>query len=188
MSRTVVTLRSAVVDDALFLTELWASSLRRVDVQEQVADLELIIKTAAESPEQRLVIAEHDGEPAGAVYLKVVTVSAVNLEPVLLAAVPHVVPKFRRRGVGRTLMDAATALAEELGISQVGTAVTSSSRDGNRFMARLGFGPHTVQRLAPTQALRTRIEAQRPVGQRHSGRNLAQVLAARRSLKKSRTP
>ena len=38
--------------------------------QDQVADLELIIKAAAESAEQRLVVAEYDGEPAGAVLLR----------------------------------------------------------------------------------------------------------------------
>ena len=38
--------------------------------QDQIADLELLIKAAADSAEQRLVVAEYDGEVAGAVFLR----------------------------------------------------------------------------------------------------------------------
>src|SRR3712207_7058777 len=75
MSRTAVSLREATADDAHFLAELWPDVLRRADRQEQVADLELIIKNAAESAEQRLVVAEYDGEPAGATLMRVDTMS-----------------------------------------------------------------------------------------------------------------
>ncbi len=47
--------------DALFLAELWSENLRRCDREEQVADLEQVIKEATASPEQRLLVAEHDG-------------------------------------------------------------------------------------------------------------------------------
>ena len=55
---------------------------------------------------------------------------------------PHVFPEFRRHGVGRALMEAAVAFAEELGIAHVATAVVAGSRDANRFMARLALGPY----------------------------------------------
>lgn len=184
MMRTQVTLRCAVLTDAPFLATLWADALRRADRQDQIADLEVIIKDATQSPEERLVVAEYDGSPAGAVYLRMTTLSAINLEPTVQALSPHVLPEFRRHGVGRTLMEAAVTFAEELGVGHLATAAASSSRDGNRFMARLALGPQAVLRVAPTHAVRARLAAQRPL-HRGGGRQLGQVLAARRSLRRS---
>ncbi len=183
MSRTLVTLREAVSSDAPFLATLWKDSLRRVDRQEQLADVEMIIKCALESPEQRLVVADLDGKPAGAVFLRVTTISALNLEPSVQAVSPHVLPEYRRRGVGRHLMEAAVSLAEECGVHHVITAAASGSRDGNRFMARLALGPQAVLRVAPTHAVRARISAQSPSPR--ATRQLGHVLAARRSMRRA---
>lgn len=185
MMRTLVSLRCATITDAPFLATLWVDALRRADRQEQIADLEVIIKNATQSPDEKLVVAEYDGSPAGAVYLRLTTLSSINLEPTVQALSPHVLPEFRRHGVGRTLMEAAVTFAEELGIGQVATAAASSSRDGNRFMARLALGPQAVLRVAPTHAVRARLVAQRPSLHRGGGRQLGQVLAARRSLRRS---
>lgn len=173
--------------DAGFLVELWSVALRHVDHEEQIADLEEVIKAAAESVEQRLLVAEYDGSLAGAVLLRVTTVSPLNLEPTVQAVSPHVLPQFRRHGVGHTLMESAVSYAEELGIAHMATAVWAGSRDSNRFMARLALGPQAVLRVAPTHAVRAKLTAQRPALQRPSGRYLTQVLAARRSLKRSQT-
>lgn len=188
ITRTLVSLRCAVSGDAPFLAELWADALRRVDRQDQIADIESIVKTAAESPEQRLIVAEYDGIPAGAVFLRVTTLSPIDLEPTLQAISPHVLPQHRRHGVGRTLMESAVSFAEELGIVHLSTAAGSGSRAGNRFLARLAFGPQAVIRVAPTHVVRAKLAAQRPARQRAGGRQLGQVLAARRSMKRSQTP
>ena len=95
------------------------------------------------------MVAEYDGDVAGAVHLRATTLTPINLEPVVQAISPHVLPDFRRRGVGRALMEAAVAFAEELGIAHIATAAVSGSRDANRFMARLALGPHAILRLAP---------------------------------------
>ena len=50
MTRTLVTLREAALSDALFLVGLWQDSIRIADKQEQLADLEVVIKTAAPHP------------------------------------------------------------------------------------------------------------------------------------------
>ncbi len=92
MSRPLVQLRSAGVEDALFLAEVWADALRRGDRQEQVNDLELVIKDSLDSAEQRILVAEVDGVPAGAVLLRVTTLTPLNLEPVVQAVSPHVLP------------------------------------------------------------------------------------------------
>jgi len=183
----LVSLREAESADALFLAELWVDGLRRCDHQDQVADLEQVIKAAAASSEQRLVIAEYDGQPAGAVLLRVSTVTPLNLEPTVQLLSLQVVSTLRRHGVGRTLMECGVTFAEELGIVHVSTAVTSSSRDSNRFMARLALGQHATFRIAPTAAVRARLTAQRPALSTASdgGRQLTRVLAARRSMRRS---
>ena len=113
--------------------------------------------------------------------------SALNLEPVVRALSPHVLPPFQRHGIGSALMDAAVSWAEELGIAHVATAAVAGSRDANRFMARIALGPYAVLRVATTHAVRTRL-SRAPPARCHGtgGRQLTQVLAARRSLRRSR--
>ena len=185
MSRSLVSLRSALPSDAPLLVELWTDVIRRADRDEQVQEVARVIERAAESGRDRLVVAEYDGEVAGAVYLRVAALSPINLEPTVQAISPHVFPQFRRRGVGRALMDAAVSFAEESGVAHVATAVASGSRDANRFMARLALGPQAVLRVASVHAVRSRLNARRAPMQRTSGRQLTQVLAARRSMRRS---
>ncbi|MBV6725634.1 GNAT family N-acetyltransferase [Nocardioides daeguensis] len=175
--------RAATREDAPALAQLWNDAVRRADPAEQVADLELIIKAAAASPEQRLVVVEYDGQLAGAVYLRITTLSPLNLDPCVQAIHPRVFDACRRHGVGHALMEAATAFAEENGVLHVVTAVPHSSRESNRFMARLGLAPVVMYRIAPTTLLRSRVSPQRQQGG-VDGRT--RVLAARRSLRRAR--
>jgi len=185
----MVSLRRAEISDAPLLAELWGDVVRRADRQDQVADLELVIKAASASAEQRLVVADYDGQLAGAVFLRVSTLTPINLEPVVQAVSPHVFPQFRRHGLGRALMDSAVTFAEEIGVGHVATAALASSRDGNRFMARLALGPHAMMRVATTQGVRAKLTAQRPAtATTGSGRHLTRVLAARRSMKRAQSP
>lgn len=189
MSRTLVTLREAQLEDAPFLVRLWQDAVRVADEREQQADLEMVVKTAAQSPEQRLLVAEYDGEPVGAVFLRATTIGPLNLEPVVQVMSPYVVPTFRRKGVGHALIEAGVAFAEELGIGHVATAAASSSRDANRFLARLGLASHAVFRVAPTAGVRAKLTASLPASQRvlTSHGNLSQVLAVRRSMRRWQT-
>lgn len=182
MGRQAVVARHAVREDAPVLATLWSDMLRRADRSEQAADLELVIKSAAMSPEQRLVVVEYDGQLAGAVFLRLTTISPLNLDPCVQSIHPRVFDAFRRRGVGRTLMDAAVSFAEENGVANVTTAVPSASRDANRFMARLGLSPVATFRIAHTSMLRHRITPAGAAG----GRTAPRVLAARRSLRRAR--
>ncbi len=162
MSRSLVTMRVAELGDAPRLAELWTDAMRRADLHDHIGDLELIIKAASASPEQRLIVAECDGELAGAVLLRVCTLTSLNLEPTVQAISPHVFPQFRRRGIGQSLMECAVSFAEEIGIGHITTAASSGSRDANRFMARLALGPHATLQ-ARTDARRAR-QARRPRG------------------------
>lgn len=187
MTRGGVSLRAAVPGDASFLTDLWTESLRRVDRAQQHADVELLLARLEGGPDERIVVATYDGEVAGAIYLRIAPVSVLNPDLAVQALAPHVLSGYRRRGVGRHLMEAAVSLAEERGIGHVATAASSGSREGNRFMARLALGPQAVLRVAATHAVRAKLTAQTPVRERAGGgRQLTRVLAARRSQRRAR--
>jgi GNAT superfamily N-acetyltransferase len=177
-------MRPAKDSDVPALALIWADVLRRVDRDQQVEDVRRIVDRVSALHEERIVVAELDGAAVGAVHLKVTTFSPINLEPVVQAISPHVLPEFRRHGIGSALMDAAVGFAEELGIGHVGTAVNAGSRDSQRFMARLALGPAATLRVAPTSAVRARLQALRPALGRPPGRHLPRVLAARRSMRR----
>ncbi|KRB75915.1 hypothetical protein ASE01_12740 [Nocardioides sp. Root190] len=179
-----MTTRVATRDDAPALAEIWNEAVRRADRSEQVADLELVVKGAAASPEQRVVVVEYDGQLAGAVYLRITTLSPLNLEPCVQSIHPRVLDKYTGHGIGHALMEAATSFAEENGILHVVTAVPHGSREANRFMARLGLAPVVLYRVAPTAVLRNRVSPQRSTPGAESTRS--KVLAARRSLRRAR--
>jgi ribosomal protein S18 acetylase RimI-like enzyme len=188
VKRTQLSLRQALPDDAPVLAEVWSDVLRRADHNDQIADLEAIIARTAPVDDEQIVVAEYDGEVAGAVHLRASTLTPLNLEPVVQAISPHVLPAFRRRGIGRALMGAAVTFAEERGIAHIATAAVSGSRDANRFMARLALGPHAILRLAPTAMVQAKLDAQAPAGataRRSGGRQLTHVLAARRSTRRA---
>lgn len=184
MNRFSLTPRIAVREDAAVLVELWGDVLRRADPSEQLADMELIIKGAAASPEERIVVVDYEGKVAGAVYLRITTVTPLNLDPSVQAIHPRVFDHFSRQGVGRALMEATAAFAEESGVLHVAAAIASTSREANRFMARLGLAPVATYRTAPTAVLRSRVSPERPQVAGETGRS--RVLAARRSLRRAR--
>ncbi|WP_460807974.1 GNAT family N-acetyltransferase [Nocardioides salsibiostraticola] len=184
MSRSSVSVRDATLADAPRLVEIWQDVIRGATAVEQITDLELVIKAAGASSEERLVVAEVEGQAVGAVFLRVTTMTPINLEPVVQAISPHVLPAYRRRGIGCLLMDQAVSFAEEVGVAHVATAAESNSREANRFMARLALTPRATMRVGATAGVRARLQAQRPVDA--SGRQLSRVLAARRSQRRAR--
>ena len=185
MSRSPVSLRTATVDDVAWLVDIWGDALRRGDRATRRADLEQVV--AAQDERSRLVVAELDGHPAGAVYLVQGTLSPLDLEPVVQTVAPYVLPEFRRRGVGRALVEAGVTFAEERGIARVTTTSASGARDTHRFLARIGLGSHSTLRVGPTMVVRARLEAARPpsgMRQPAGTRPIGQVLAVRRSLRR----
>jgi ribosomal protein S18 acetylase RimI-like enzyme len=184
MSRTPVTVRPAVADDLPVLRELWSDILRRGSVEDQLADVRRVLVEVQTDADQAIMVAEYDGEVAGAVHLSATTLTPLNLEPAVQAVSPHVLPQFRRHGVGSALMEAAVRFAEAQGIGTISTAAVASSRDANRFMARLSFTPQATLRAATTVGVRAKLSARRSAGRvaaRHGGsRHIDRVLAARR--------
>ena len=70
--------------------------------------------------------------------------------------VDHLVVELshRRKGVGRALLAGIVRTAEERDIERIVVSVANSDRDANRYLARLGFAPLVVRRIAPTATLR----------------------------------
>jgi GNAT superfamily N-acetyltransferase len=178
----LVALREATLDDVEQLALLWHPYLRRGPGEDHLHDLRTAIDHASVQPDQRLVVAEYDGDFAGAVFLQMSTYSPVNLDPVLQVHNVAVVPAHRRHGVGKALMECGVTWAEELGIGHVATAASAGSREANRFMARLALGPAAVLRIAPTPAVRSRLAPRYA-----AARQVTQILAARRSLRSARS-
>lgn len=180
MGRTTVQVRAATADDVSVLREVWTDVLRRGTAAEQEADVLGVIATCAEREDRCVAVAEIDGRVAGAVFLMATTLTPLNLEPTMMAVSPHVLPEFRRRGVGTALMDAATRFAETQGFGTVATAATANSRDANRFMARLSLTPQATLRAASTSAVRAKLSARRSTTRNRGSRQIDKVLAARR--------
>jgi predicted N-acetyltransferase YhbS len=188
MSRTQVNVRAAEPADVASLRELWSDILRKGDLDGQLADVARVLAEAEASDNRLLVVAEVDGEVAGAVYLEATTFTPLNLEPAVLAVSPHVFAQFRRKGVGSALMEAACRFADQHGISHVQTAAAAEARESNRFMARLSFAPQATLRAATTSAVRARLPQSRQVTQAATSRQrIDRVLAARR-IRRERVP
>lgn len=182
--RTGVMLRDARADDVAFLAELWREPMRGADAVDREDDVRAVLERVAGSPDERVVVADQAGDPAGAMLLRLTTLSPVNLDPVVQVLVPTVLPRLRRRGVGRVLMEAAVAFAEENDAGHVATTAVAGSREANRFMARLGFSQQATYRTATTALVRSRVGGHR-TDPATGARSVGRVLAARRSLRRA---
>lgn len=190
MSRCPAQVRQAVEADAPSLVELWSGLTRRAaSTDDALVEARNCIVHALDRETERILVAVHLGSVIGAAHLQIAQLSPLTPERVLRVSHMTVDTDMRRRGVGRALMEAAVAYAEEQGASSVMVASASNSRDANRFMARLGLAQIACVRLASTQSLRSRMPLDVPAMLRgsapaSSSRQLGQVLAARRSMRR----
>ena len=101
-----------------------------------------------------LAAVDESNDIVGMVVVSEGEVGAIVAVPALHISHLLVAPKQRRRGVGRALVAATVHLADQRGVEHVVAAVVSGSRDENRYLARLGFAPLVVRRIATTSTLR----------------------------------
>ena len=163
MSRVNVRVRPADVADVPALVELTRSTdlvsgtfSGRALLDDRVEHLTERFTQILRGGERVLLVAVEDstGALAGLLVARQDEIGAIDLTPVLHISHLIVAPKQRRRGVGRTLLAAAVHLAEERGVDRVLATAASGSREGNRYLARLGFAPLVVHRIASTSVLR----------------------------------
>jgi ribosomal protein S18 acetylase RimI-like enzyme len=101
-----------------------------------------------------LVAVDDSAEVVGLLVARLDEIGAIDLTPVLHISHLLVAPKQRRRGIGRALLVAAVHLAEERDVDRVVATAAAGSREANRYLARLGFAPLVVHRVASTGTLR----------------------------------
>lgn len=115
---------------------------------------ERFTEIVARASRMMLVAVDECDDIVGLLVARNDEIGAIDLTPVLHISHLLVDARYRRRGVGRQLLTAAVHLADERGIDHVLATAASNSREGNRYLARLGFAPLVVHRVASTSVLR----------------------------------
>ena len=186
MTRPAVVVRDAHEDDLPALVQMW-SELRdlggRMERLMPAPDDEAMRKRLVDvdnDPYSRALVAVVDDEVAGIVLLTETPYAPMFDQRAVHAHYLHVREGFRRRGVGKALLAAAVAFAEETGAEHVMTSVLPQLRETQRFYARLGMSPVVVRRSAPVSMLRRRLSASGGTSVTDS------LLARRRSLRRVR--
>lgn len=186
MSRPAVVVREATDRDLPALLAMWGE-LRDLGgrIERLMPDpgddaLRDRLQWVARDPDSRALVAVVDGEVAGMTLLTDSPYAPLFEQRAVHAHYLHVRDGFRRRGVGKALLAAAVAFADEVGAEHVMTSVLPQMRETQRFYARLGFSPVVVRRSAPVSVLRRRLA---PSGAASVTGNM---LARRRSLRRVR--
>jgi ribosomal protein S18 acetylase RimI-like enzyme len=101
-------------------------------------------------------VARHEDEPVG---YAITSENPFGLSPTAELAIEQlwVAPDARRHGVAKGLIAAVLSSAERSGCEIVVSNVPTSSRDANRFFARLGFSSVIVRRVVSTSQLRRKL-------------------------------
>ncbi len=174
MRRATVTAREATTEELPELLDLFdqlraAGPRRSVSLPADTAPLRdaaaLRFAAAIDDPDQRLFVAVDPDGLAGMVLCTIGSSSSVNPAPAVILSHLTVGAHARRAGVGRVLVAAATLWASEIDIDLVKVSVYASSRDANRFFARLGFAPISLNRVAPVAGLRRILGAELPAAE-----------------------
>jgi N-acetylglutamate synthase-like GNAT family acetyltransferase len=162
VSRVNVRIRPATEDDVAALVTL----VRNIDtstgpfsgrpLQDSTDEhLATRFREIIEHSDRTLVIAADDsGSVIAMLAARLDEIGAIDLTPVLHITHLVVAPGHRRRGLGRSLLASAVHLAEDAGVEHLVATAAAGSREGNRYLARIGFAPLVVHRIAPTATLR----------------------------------
>ena len=115
---------------------------------------EMLVK----NPERRVLLAVGDADSVVGMAVLSLDVAGELLD-VPVVRVSHLVVDrpHRKRGAGRALLASAAAYADEVGVDYVTVGAVTTDREANRFLARLGFAPLIVRRIAPLPVLRRQL-------------------------------
>lgn len=116
-----------------------------------------------DDPARRVLVATDDsGTILGMVILALDMTGELLDVPAVRASHLVVHADHRRRGAGHALIAAAAAYAGELGCEHVMLGASPTSRETNRFFARLGFAPVVMRRVATVGGLRRSLGLPEP--------------------------
>lgn len=163
MQRGAVHTKIAVLSDAAQLAALW-SELRRIGARSERAVNPLTVADATQRfaevigrPDADVIVACDGPRLAGLAVVRIAQPDPLSPTRVLQLSNLVVSASHRRRGIGHALVAAAADYADQRGVDHVAAGVYPSLRDANRFFARVGFAPITVERIAPVTALQRRL-------------------------------
>lgn len=183
MTRCPVLVRDAVPDDAPALLAIWndfnadsaRAELARAETERAVVRLET-------DPSERLLVAVLDGEPVGVAHLRRAPISPIHEEDAVHVGYLHVLSGFRRRGVGKQLLETAVDWADAKDSKHIVASVAATARDSNRFLARLGLGQVAIVRASTVLSLRSKL-----AGSAAPKSVMTNVVATRRLMRRSRS-
>jgi N-acetylglutamate synthase-like GNAT family acetyltransferase len=188
--RCPVHVRDAGPSDVVQLGDLLAPPTARGGEAVGPSEAEAAVAAIAVDPDQRLIVAEVDNEVVGVAHLVRAPVTPLQADTAVHVLHLNVRDDARRHGVGHALMEATVTWAEEKDSTHVVAAAAATSRDTNRFMARLGLGQIAVMRAATVTSLRAKLPVEPPAAARvgtRSHRVVGHVLAQRRSMRRAQT-
>lgn len=159
MARNPVHVRDALPADAAALVAMWHANIETSGRMSE-PNIEAAVRAIghlALDPEQRLVVAEVDGDVVGVAHLVRAPLSPIHDESTVRVGHLFVNAEHRGRGIGRALLSVASAWADEKQASHLMVNVSAAARDANRFFARLGLASIATVRAAPVAALQQRL-------------------------------
>jgi GNAT superfamily N-acetyltransferase len=183
MPRSHPLVRDAVPGDAEALLSIWtdftADPPRQPRPSTNVDEVRRSVSRITEDSTQRLVVAVIGDDPVGVAHLRRAPVSPIHAEDAVHVGYLHVLSKYRRRGLGKQLMETAADWAEEVGTQHIVASVAATARESNRFLARLGMSQVAVVRATTVTALKGKLRT--PLGQAV----IPNVVTARRLMRVS---
>ena len=185
MSRCALEIRDARPEDVADLLRLWAHDRRESDdgTPRPVDEATRAVAQIAADPDERMLVGYVDGRLVASVHLRRAPLSPLHTETAVHTSYLHVHPDHRRRGYARALLDAVLTWAEEKDVSHITAITTSTARDTNRFLARLGLGTAATIRIASTATMRRKLTPE-VIRSQDARRQLGRVLAQRRSIQR----
>ena len=162
MSRSNMRVRPAVIDDVPALVAL-AQTIKvaesmipgRLSTAERDERLASRFATLIASARRTVLTAIDEADQlVGFVVVLEDEVAPIDPTPVLQVGRLMLGPSAHQDAIGRSLLAAVVRLADELEIDHVVATATYQSRDSNRYLARLGFAPVAIRRIASTSGLR----------------------------------
>ncbi len=165
VQRRSVHTRIADPADVPAVAALW-NELRRLGARAEravnpltVADATQRFSEVVSQLDADVIVACDGPDLAGLAVVRVVQPDPLSPTRLLQMSNVVVASGHRRRGIGHALVAAAADYADSHGVDHVAAGVYPSLRDANRFFARLGFAPVTVERVAPVTGLQRRLTA-----------------------------
>jgi GNAT superfamily N-acetyltransferase len=186
MSRHALDVRDARPEDATALLQLWSEAGGRgpeAPTPRPVGEAESALAQAAADPDERVVVGFFEGELVAAVHLRRAAMSPLHTDMAVHTSYLLVNPEHRKHGFAKVLLDAAVTWAEDKDVSHITAITSSTSRDTNRFLARLGLATVASVRVANTAMLRRKLTPE-PLRPTDARRSVGRILAQRRSVQR----